>query len=156
MLNMQTKISGNKKLAAKLKRTGRRMDSQMERSMQKALNIVLRSAKQHLTGGLPLNVRSGRLRGSVTTRISKKSSGSLSGAVGSNVIYAPVHEYGAEIRAKNAEYMTFKYKGMWYRLKEVTIPKRPWLGPAFESNVTRINQVFGRDVTGLLRRERLA
>lgn len=53
-------------------------------------------------------------------------------AVGTNTIYAATHQYGDErtIRAKKANYLRFRYKGVWVMAKKVTvhIPARPFLG----------------------------
>jgi len=87
--------------------------------------------------------------------------------VGTNVIYARVHEFGATIRAKNKPYLVFQtpteYQekevvtrsgkrrktvrrvGMhWVRVKQVTIPKRPFLGPALEQSQAAVRAAFER------------
>jgi len=52
--------------------------------------------------------------------------------VGTNKIYAGTHQKGGTftIRAKNAPYLRFKYKGKWISKKQVTVdmPKREFLG----------------------------
>lgn len=55
--------------------------------------------------------------------------------VGTNLVYAAIHEYGGIIRAKNAPYLVFFYNGRWYRKKQVTIPQRTYLRPS-------INELF--------------
>jgi phage gpG-like protein len=62
--------------------------------------------------------------------------------VGSLLVYAPVHEYGTTIRAKNGAYLKFKYGGSWHAVRKVTIPKRPFLATA----TRRLTE------TGMLRR----
>jgi len=49
-------------------------------------------------------------------------------AVGTNVEYASTHQFGAEIRAKNAPHLRFQVGGRWARKKSVTIPARPFIG----------------------------
>jgi len=154
MLKMTTKARGPKELAAKFQKAARHAPSAFERSMQKALILIQNSVKRNLTGGHPLHVRSGRLRNSIQREMRKRGI-HLEGAVGSNLIYAPIHEYGATIYAKGPA-MIFKYKGNWYHVKKVVEPKRPYIEPAFTSNRERVNQMFGRDMSGLLQREGLA
>jgi phage gpG-like protein len=46
---------------------------------------------------------------------------------GSNKIYAAVHQFGAEIRAKNARALRFKIGNRWATKQAVKIPARPIL-----------------------------
>jgi phage virion morphogenesis protein len=48
--------------------------------------------------------------------------------VGTNVIYAAVHQFGAVIRARVAPKLRFRLLGQWRSADEVTIPARPFLG----------------------------
>lgn len=53
--------------------------------------------------------------------------------IGTNVRYAPVHQFGATIRAKTAKGLVFRVGaarsgGSFRRLQQVTIPARPFLG----------------------------
>lgn len=50
-------------------------------------------------------------------------------AWGTNVIYAGIHHFGGIIRAKNAAFLQFRgQNGGFTRVKQVTIPARPYLG----------------------------
>lgn len=55
--------------------------------------------------GQSLRVRSGRLRSSITHRIAKENN-DLVARVGTNVIYAKIHEYGGTIKPKHAQHLT--------------------------------------------------
>lgn len=154
MLNMKTTIRGGKELAKKWRAVAAKAKKQERRSMQKTLIILQNSVKRNLAGGHPLNVRSGRLRRAIGREIIERGS-HIKGTVGSNVIYDPVHEYGAIIRAKTSAGMRFVIDGQWITAHEVTIPKREHYAPAFTSNRERINQLFGRDTNALLQREGL-
>lgn len=48
--------------------------------------------------------------------------------VGTSVSYAATHQFGAEIRAKNAPKLTFQVGGRWAQKDSVTIPARPFIG----------------------------
>jgi len=150
MLKMQTIIRGGKETAAKFQRAAAEEERTMRRSMQKSLRLVQRSAKRNLTGGHPLHVRSSRLRRSVDIDI-RGSGRKMEGRAGTNVVYGPVHEYGATIKAKG-DAMRFQIKGHWVSAQEVKIPKQSWLEPAFVSNRERINYYFGRDTSTMLHR----
>lgn len=73
-----------------------------------------------------LHSRSGRLSSSVRWW----HDGKLAVLVGTGVKYAAIHEYGGTIRAKSKPYLWFKGSMGWARVKQVTIPKRPYLGPS--------------------------
>lgn len=47
--------------------------------------------------------------------------------VGTNIQYAPLHQFGGEIRAKNHPYLRFKVGERWVSKKSVTIPARKML-----------------------------
>lgn len=77
----------------------------------------------------PLSIRrgqplrdSGRLRSSITSR--PDDSGVT---VGTNLIYAPVHQFGATIKPKNAKRLVFPGGGGLIFAKSVTIPARPFM-----------------------------
>jgi phage virion morphogenesis protein len=48
--------------------------------------------------------------------------------VGSNRIYAAIHQLGGVIRAKAGGLLKFRIGGMWISKKSVKIPARPFLG----------------------------
>lgn len=66
-------------------------------------------------------------------RNSIKAEGNSSGAVvGTNLVYAATHQFGAErtIRARNEKYLRFQIGGRWVSIPSVhvEIPERPFLG----------------------------
>lgn len=52
--------------------------------------------------------------------------------VGTNLVYAAIHEYGGIIKAKNAPYLVFKIGDKWIRTKQVTMPARPYLSTSIK------------------------
>ncbi|MEJ0012794.1 MAG: phage virion morphogenesis protein [Bauldia sp.] len=48
--------------------------------------------------------------------------------VGTNVLYAAIHQFGGVVRAKNAPKLRFRLLGVWHSADQVTIPARPFLG----------------------------
>ncbi|MGH9608073.1 MAG: phage virion morphogenesis protein [Bryobacteraceae bacterium] len=102
---------------------------------------------QELSGQVLQN-RTGTLRRSVQMT-SHRESGYVE--VGTNVIYAKVHEFGAFISAKTAAFLTFRTPdGAWHRKKSVTIPARPFMRPALVVNrnkiITALNAAVSRSV----------
>lgn len=82
-----------------------------------------RSRRAIYEGGQTLR-DSGRLEQSITHRVSADRV-----AVGTNVIYAAVHQFGATIRPKAANALMFKTPGGGFaQVQSVTIPARPFLG----------------------------
>lgn len=72
---------------------------------------------------------------------------------GANVPYAAIHQFGGVIRAKNKSYLFFKLAdGSGRRVKEVTIPARPYIGinAADEASILKIiNRHLAAAVGGL-------
>ena len=52
------------------------------------------------------------------------------GIVGTDVPYAAIQNFGGIIRARNAEYLTFKIKGKWVKVKAVQIPAQRYIEKA--------------------------
>lgn len=48
--------------------------------------------------------------------------------LGSDKIYAAIHQFGGEIKPVNGDYLTFKMGGGFIKARKVTIPARPYLG----------------------------
>jgi phage virion morphogenesis protein len=48
--------------------------------------------------------------------------------VGSNKVYAAIHQFGGKIVPKNAKALQFKLGNHFVRVQSVTIPARPYLG----------------------------
>lgn len=73
-------------------------------------------------GGQTLSEK-GRLKGSINYQAN-----ATGVEIGTNVIYAGVHQKGMEIKPKKAKFLRFQIGGVWARKKKVVIPKRPFLG----------------------------
>jgi phage gpG-like protein len=72
--------------------------------------------------------KTGNLINSIQKRESEVSDTSASVDVGTNVIYAAIHEFGGIIKAKVAKYLCFMTDdGQWHKVKSVTMPARPFM-----------------------------
>lgn len=111
-------------------------------AFRRMVDDVVARAKENVSLGRPgLIPRTGRLRESIKKGPYKQLTPGSYGEqrVYSNLIYAPVHEYGAVIRPKRGPYLVFRLwnffdtaepTGPWRKARQVVIPARPYLGPA--------------------------
>ncbi len=81
---------------------------------------------------------SGRLRDSINYRATRDQV-----TVGTNVIYAAVHQLGATIKPKSASHLVFRLTSGIVLAKSVTIPARPYLGISDDDQVMISETVFG-------------
>lgn len=154
---VKVEIRGDRELKIYLDNVPKRLRTQMIGALGKSVRLLERGVKTKLSNQV-LNVRTGALRRSITTEIHEQD---MVGRVGTNLIYAPVHEFGATIHPKTAPYLWFKLqiasrimskrggflkkpKGIytWIRTKEVTIPARPYMKPTFDEKVAAIQRIF--------------
>jgi len=130
--------------AVKMKVLGALHRKGLRQATDKARYIVLEAAKRKVSGEV-LNVISGRGKASVTSKLRARGAG-YEGIVGSDVFYMLVHEFGKIIRAVRKPFMVFYYKGKLWRVKQVTIPRRPWLQPSLDENRSKILRCFDEEV----------
>ena len=93
--------------------------------------------------------RSGNLRRSITLREMHRRV-----LVGTNLVYAPIHEYGGTITPRVAKWLTFKVNGKWVRTKRVVIPKykgRGYFKPAFDSVSRKEKRIMNEELKAALR-----
>ena len=117
-------------------------------ALNRAADLVIKqSQRQYLTGPRPerLGVVTGRLRRSINKRVTVTGS-RIKAEIGTNVKYAPVHEFGTTIRAKNAKYLRFKIGDQWVSKKEVKIPARPFLSTAVKDMRLRVLQMISQEM----------
>lgn len=136
------KLKGARELAFDMKKAGFFLARKaMPEIVAKAGFEVEGRVKKAITGKI-LKVRSGHLRRSVHTVLHGK--GRKAGAtVGTSVIYAAVHEFGATIRAKRAKYLRFKIPGIGFRsVKQVRIPARQPFARTFQKSLRKIDRII--------------
>lgn len=81
---------------------------------------------------------SGRLRDSINAR-----AGNDEVLVGTNVIYAAIHQFGGTIAPKSATHLWFRIGGALIKASKVTLPARPFLGISSEDEAMISETVFG-------------
>ncbi len=80
---------------------------------------------------------SGRLRDSINSRPSNDQV-----LVGTNVIYAAVHQFGAVIQPRSASHLYFRMGGNLIVANKVTLPARPFLGISSDDQTAIAEIVF--------------
>ena len=86
-----------------------------------------------------------RLSSSITYKASKKHV-----EVGTNVIYAAIHQFGGKIKAKKKNFLKFNINGKWSQKKVVVIPKREFIGISGDDKEDIIN-IFKNTLKGTLK-----
>lgn len=102
---------------------------------------------KRLSGPPGLERRSGYLAASFDAEVEGSTLGDLALRVFTTAHYAPTHEFGATIRARNFAYLHFRLpNGAWVKVKEVTIPARLQFVETFKQDAARRESVLGAAV----------
>ena len=95
-------LEGEKELLQKMDRLPPRIRQRVgERALLKSALLLEAHIKQNKLSGQVLRVRSGRLRSSISHRLEPIGQ-DLTARVGTNVVYARIHEFGGTITPKRA------------------------------------------------------
>lgn len=86
-------IKGDREVIADLRRFDAAARGEIQKGIGRIVLKLLVRVKANKLSGQALNVRTGRLRRSITQRV-EASAEEISGIVGTNVEYAAAHEYG--------------------------------------------------------------
>ena len=120
------------------------------RIAQKSVDEAVRTASMRVVREAKINVRQvlnttgkskGRLVGSITT--ADVPGEPLARAIGTDVIYARIHEYGGTITPVHANKLAIPLDdGGVAFVDSVTIPPRPYLRPALDAVTPQIQEDF--------------
>jgi phage gpG-like protein len=102
---IHVELIGARELKAKLENAGAKVREKI-RSAVIASQYILRDAIQRLLSGEVLQNRTGNLERSITPAPVEETDTRITGAVGTNQIYARIQELGGTISAKNAANLT--------------------------------------------------
>lgn len=89
--------------------------------------------------------KSGTLRRSLTEKVYSDRA-----VVGTNVVYARIHELWGTILPKKWPYLRFKVWNRRVTTKKVNIKARPYLKPALEDNIKAIGRIFGENIANFI------
>jgi len=113
-------------------------------AMAKVGALLERAVKIKLSGEV-LKVRTGRLRSSITHEV-RDVGGAVELVVGTNVVYARIHEFGGVILPKRARFLVFEVGGKKVFARKVTIPRRPYFEPALDESAPKMAKTFGEEL----------
>ncbi len=109
-----------------------------EKAMSDVLQEAVRLARRALgPGGGGPRSQSGALSRSLSYRVTRNGD-TITGSLETDSPYAWVHEKGAVIQAKKAEYLRFRVGGRWANKKRVEIPARPFMRPSLEKALEQL------------------
>lgn len=91
-------VTGGRETAKKLRGEGKQVREAVRKTMGRLVLELLVKVKRDKLSGQALNVRTGRLRRSITRRV-EVNGNDVDGIVGTNVEYGKFHEYGRSIKA---------------------------------------------------------
>lgn len=92
-MSITGEIKGDREVVADLRRFDAAARGEIQKGIGRITLKLLTRVKAQKLSGQALNVRTGRLRRSITQRI-ESGADEISGIVGTNVDYAAAHEYG--------------------------------------------------------------
>lgn len=159
-MKTEIKIVGFEKLIAKLE--GAMREDVITRSLQQSgIFIASQAVEKRMSGPRPnvLGVVTGVLSRSVLNITAnapvEKQGNTYIKKVGTNVIYARIHEFGGVIRPGLKGFLAWKDRetGKWvYTKKSVRIPARPYLRPTIQDkrNQEEILNILTRNINEAL------
>lgn len=92
-MSITGEVKGDREVIADLRRFDAAARGEIQKGIGRIVLKLLTRVKAQKLSGQALNVRTGRLRRSITQRV-EASANEISGIVGTNVDYAAIHEYG--------------------------------------------------------------
>lgn len=145
-------VTGGQETGKKLRDSGKRMHGSVRKSIARlVLELLVKVKRDKLSGpgeGQALNVRTGRLRRSITQRITDNGR-EVRGIVGTNVEYAKFHEFGPSVKdelKKHKEGFKAALKANNPELTADDLPPRSFLRSALKEMEPRIREEFAQAV----------
>lgn len=114
----------------------------LRKSLQQSALFVQNDAKKlapHDTG---------QLRRSITSKVH----GFDYAEVGTDLVYAPMQEYGGTIKAKSKQYLHFKTKsGNWVKVKSVVIKAKKYMEGSYKKNLNKVVKTFEKNLYAIFK-----
>lgn len=145
---IQAELIGDDRVTARLGRLGRDLSAANERAITALTIELLRKVKADKLSGQVLNVKTGRLRRSITQRITGGGTSKVEGVVGTIVKYGATHEFGGPVTVKQHLRMQKLAWGkpmnppreVTVRAHTVNLPERSFLRSALADMQPRIRE----------------
>lgn len=141
----EIKLTFNKKDLKNIKKFPKKFSKGLLKGLRDGMFFAEGAAKKSFGKSGNLQVGTGRLRSSIKSGV-KQLANNLIGYIGSNIIYAKIHEFGGIIRARAAQYLKFQVEGKWVTASQVTIPAKPYLNPSITENINKIKELIGTSI----------
>ncbi len=144
---IEFELKGDHAVVASFKRQSQNVQDEVTRSIgQLTLRLTTKIKREYLSGQM-LNVRTGRLRRSIsplpTTVEGNTVIGTVQAGGGSQpLVYAAIHEYGGVILPVKADALRFKIGNHWIFSKKVTMPERSYMRAALKDMTPEIQTEF--------------
>lgn len=125
------------------------VNARLKQTMQAITLYIASYVKSEKLSGQVLRIRTNRLKSSIAGTANAVGD-IISGKIGTNVVYARIHELGGTIVPKNGPFLKFNIGGRWIFASKVTMPKRPYLAPSLNENKSFIVKQFQKTIDVML------
>lgn len=113
-------------------------------SASNLIDAQIKAAQVYMVG---IRDRAPRLTGRLAVSFYVAQTSSDTVTVGSDLVYAPIQEYGGRIVAKNATNLRFVIDNRVVFVRSVNIPARPYVLPTFEQDTPAAAQAFDEAIS---------
>jgi hypothetical protein len=155
-------ILGSAELVRKYEDMSPKLVSALNRSIGRLTLTLMRNVKQDKLSGQVLNVRSGRLRRSINQRMEGVGTQTVSGYVGTNVVYGRRFEYGFSGNVTVKAHMRTITQAFGRSISPVQVsvgaynmkantPERSFLRSALSDMDTQIQQDINQEIAGAIK-----
>ena len=133
-------IKGSPELKAKLKGLSDALRTKLGAAAKRGAVKVQKKAWENITEKFQ---RGTHRTGDLKNYIKAEQTSQVAAVVGTDLVYAAIHEFGGTIVPRTAKALVFQTRdGNWVRTQKVRIPKRPYLYPAADSERDKIIAEF--------------
>ena len=115
------------------------------KGLRKGMFEAERVSKSRMGRPDELHIRTGHLRRSIESGVNEKGN-NIIGWLGSNVIYARIHEFGGIIKPVRGQYLKFPIGDSWVSVRQVRIPPRPYLEPSIRESMDTISKIISNTI----------
>lgn len=147
-------VYGGEEVRAKFDQMPADARAALAKGIGRAVLEIQRHVVQDKLTGQVLKVQSGRLRRSITTRVTEQAE-TVTGIVGTNVEYAAAHEYGFQGTVSVREHLSHSKKGTAFTVRahsrNVNTPEKSFLRSALDDLRTQTRDEIDQAVNGLIR-----
>jgi len=138
MTTVRVELEGDKELLRKLRQLDSAVAGQALRTSFTSGAAIFRNSAATKAPKLTRT-----LSRSIHVEVLSQTKARITVMVGTDVVYARIHEFGGVITPRQARFLAFEIEGQLIFAKRVHMPARPYMRPAFDENVQRVAQEIG-------------